>query len=282
MPAHIFLQLGMWPEAAASNQSAWEASDTWMRRKKLSPSVRDYHSLHWLLYAYLQQGDIAKARALFDVASERFGKWLAIGAAAGVSPAILASPRTWLNVVTADGLHPRGEVPAALVALAVLGEPGDAGVLELLGRAAHLVPGLRAARHPDLFSSTFSYSGAPDIASRPETIAGSTLIINATEVGLNGDPPNTMFGSRATNEVNWKAHDPATLAETGTAVAIPPRTTQGFEPLLDGWLQGEQWLYARRAPGNTCLGALTEARKGNAKMDQFGAQAVSARVVLMK
>src|SRR6185503_18151507 len=43
MPSHIFLQLGMWPEAAASNESAWEVSNTWMKRKNLSPSVRDYH-----------------------------------------------------------------------------------------------------------------------------------------------------------------------------------------------------------------------------------------------
>ncbi len=64
MPSHIFLQLGMWPEAAASNQSAWEASDTWMRRKKLSPNVRDYHSLHWLMYAHLQQGQYRKAEEL--------------------------------------------------------------------------------------------------------------------------------------------------------------------------------------------------------------------------
>jgi tetratricopeptide (TPR) repeat protein len=64
MPSHIFLQLGMWPETAASNESAWEASDTWMRRRKLSPNVRDYHSLHWLLYAYLQQGRYSKAEEL--------------------------------------------------------------------------------------------------------------------------------------------------------------------------------------------------------------------------
>ncbi len=64
MPSHIFLQLGMWPEAAASNESAWEASDTWMKRKNLSPSVRDYHSLHWLLYVYLQQGRYSKAEEL--------------------------------------------------------------------------------------------------------------------------------------------------------------------------------------------------------------------------
>jgi tetratricopeptide (TPR) repeat protein len=64
MPSHIFLQLGMWPEAAASNEAAWESSDAWMKRKNLSVSVRDYHSLHWLLYAYLQQGRYNDAEKL--------------------------------------------------------------------------------------------------------------------------------------------------------------------------------------------------------------------------
>jgi tetratricopeptide (TPR) repeat protein len=67
MPSHIFLQLGMWPEAAASNLSAWETSDAWMRRKQLSPSVRDYHSLHWLTYVYLQQGRYNKAEELLGL-----------------------------------------------------------------------------------------------------------------------------------------------------------------------------------------------------------------------
>lgn len=67
MPSHIFLQLGMWPEAATSNEAAWEASDTWMKRKNLSPSVRDYHSLHWLLYVYLQQGRYRKAEELLSL-----------------------------------------------------------------------------------------------------------------------------------------------------------------------------------------------------------------------
>ena len=67
MPSHIFLQLGMWPEAAASNESAWQASDSWMKRKNLSASVRDYHSLHWLLYVYLQQGRYSKAEELLTL-----------------------------------------------------------------------------------------------------------------------------------------------------------------------------------------------------------------------
>jgi hypothetical protein len=67
MPSHIFLQLGMWPEAAASNEAAWESSDAWMKRKNLSLSVRDYHSLHWLLYVYLQQGRYNDAEKLLKL-----------------------------------------------------------------------------------------------------------------------------------------------------------------------------------------------------------------------
>jgi tetratricopeptide (TPR) repeat protein len=76
MPAHIFLQLGMWPEAAASNESAWAVSDAWVKKKGLSLGARDYHSLHWLEYVYLQQGRNAKAEELLtmkrtDVAQSR-------------------------------------------------------------------------------------------------------------------------------------------------------------------------------------------------------------------
>jgi tetratricopeptide (TPR) repeat protein len=67
MPAHIFLQLGMWPEAAASNESAWAVSDAWVKRKGLAPSARDYHSLHWLAYVYLQQGRFSKAQELLPM-----------------------------------------------------------------------------------------------------------------------------------------------------------------------------------------------------------------------
>ena len=64
MPSHIFLQLGMWPEAAASNESSWAASDAWVKRKGLSVTSRDYHSLTWLTYVYLQQNRYSKAEEL--------------------------------------------------------------------------------------------------------------------------------------------------------------------------------------------------------------------------
>jgi tetratricopeptide (TPR) repeat protein len=67
MPSHIFLQLGMWPEAASSNESAWAVSDEWVKRKGLPLGKRDYHSLHWLLYIYLQQGRRKEAEGLLEV-----------------------------------------------------------------------------------------------------------------------------------------------------------------------------------------------------------------------
>ena len=67
MPSHIFIQLGMWPEAAASNESSWATSDAWVKRKNHSIERRDYHSLSWLEYVYLQQGRVKEAEAQLAV-----------------------------------------------------------------------------------------------------------------------------------------------------------------------------------------------------------------------
>lgn len=64
MPSHIFLQLGMWQEAAASNESGWRVSVEAAERKQRPLGSRDYHSLHWLTYVYLQQGRVADAEQL--------------------------------------------------------------------------------------------------------------------------------------------------------------------------------------------------------------------------
>jgi hypothetical protein len=67
MPSHIFLQLGMWPEAAASNDASWAASTKWVEQNNLPISQRDYHSLHWLLYISLQQGRYREAEELLTL-----------------------------------------------------------------------------------------------------------------------------------------------------------------------------------------------------------------------
>jgi S-formylglutathione hydrolase FrmB len=98
----------------------------------------------------------------------------------------------------------------------------DHGLRTLADRDGRAIAGLSqggfcsmsyAARHPDLFSEALSFSGAPDIAYDTEAQALVTPVINATETGLDQVPPNSMFGPRSTQEINWAAHDPTTLAE---------------------------------------------------------------------
>ncbi len=43
-----------------------------------------------------------------------------------------------------------------------------------------------ASRHPDLFGTALSYSGAPDIAESPEAAAGGAAVVGGIEVGLDG------------------------------------------------------------------------------------------------
>jgi tetratricopeptide (TPR) repeat protein len=66
MPSHVFLPLGMWDEAAASDESAFAASVEWVKRRHVSVAQEDFHSLSWLQYEYLQQGRFAKAAELLS------------------------------------------------------------------------------------------------------------------------------------------------------------------------------------------------------------------------
>jgi tetratricopeptide (TPR) repeat protein len=61
MPSHIFLQLGMWQEAASSDRAAFDASNRSVTRKGLSPALRSYHALSWLQYELLQLGRYREA-----------------------------------------------------------------------------------------------------------------------------------------------------------------------------------------------------------------------------
>jgi len=64
MPSHIFLPLGMWDDAVASDEASFAASVARVKRHGLSMAQADFHSLSWLHYEYLQQGRFAKAREL--------------------------------------------------------------------------------------------------------------------------------------------------------------------------------------------------------------------------
>ncbi len=64
MPSHIYVALGMWNEVVSSNMKAYAASLNRIERKALNGQARGYHSMAWLHYGYLQQGNYAQAAVL--------------------------------------------------------------------------------------------------------------------------------------------------------------------------------------------------------------------------
>ena len=87
MPSHIFLPLGMWDEAVASDESSFAASVDRVKRLGLSMAQADFHSLSWLHYEYLQQGRFAKAREVMRTVER------AIAAPAPTRPRQPSGPR---------------------------------------------------------------------------------------------------------------------------------------------------------------------------------------------
>ena len=70
MPAHAFLQVGFWDDAAASDEASWNASIAWAKRRGLSIASRDYHSLAWLQYEWTQQGRFSKTKEAIALVNE--------------------------------------------------------------------------------------------------------------------------------------------------------------------------------------------------------------------
>ena len=71
MPSHIFVRLGLWKDAVASCQAAWDASVAWVTRDHLAPALEDFHSLSWLIELSFERGrrqDAERALATYAAA----------------------------------------------------------------------------------------------------------------------------------------------------------------------------------------------------------------------
>lgn len=111
VPSHIFLANGDWEKAAISNEASWQASEAWIKLKKKKLEDRDYHSLWWMQYTYLQQGKYENALKLttdldFESRyskSERMRFHLAM-----MRGHYLVESGKWLSEVTQIEIHTKG------------------------------------------------------------------------------------------------------------------------------------------------------------------------------
>jgi tetratricopeptide (TPR) repeat protein len=72
MPSHMFTRLGYWDESAATNEKAWQTSESDVKRAGESGSLRDFHSLNYLEYAYLELGRYRDARRTLDIIAAQY------------------------------------------------------------------------------------------------------------------------------------------------------------------------------------------------------------------
>jgi tetratricopeptide (TPR) repeat protein len=199
MPAHIFLQLGMWPEAAASNESAWAVSVAWSGRKGLPLSARDYHSNHWLLYVYLQQGRYGKAEEVLAIKHQDM-------AAAGNDRAVRRSYFEMLGIFgfetgqweLASKLSAENEVKVVAPAAADGGTHGGHG-----GAAASASPTPKAAApvqgpryRSDVFPPAFIRGVAAAMAGNAAEVEKVLAQLRATREQLKGE--DQAYGARLT------------------------------------------------------------------------------------
>lgn len=157
MPSHIFVQLGMWPEAAASNEAAWAASVDWVKRRNLAVEKKDFHSLSWLAYVYLQQGRVKKAESLLEIARQAAREIKSPRVAASVGG---MEARHWIESGIESGVEPGAGHPAA-------SSSGETGPAHACGGMSHapgegetlLAEGLAAARRRDLAAAEKAVEG---------------------------------------------------------------------------------------------------------------------------
>ena len=90
-----------------------------------------------------------------------------------------------------------------------------------------------AARHPDMFVSLATFSGAPEIERDPDVFPGAIAIIEAIEVGDDRVPPFSELGNPALDLVNWQGHDPATLDTNLRGMSIYLWTGEGLDGPYD-------------------------------------------------
>ncbi|HEV8337973.1 MAG TPA: hypothetical protein VGR67_16300 [Candidatus Polarisedimenticolia bacterium] len=114
MPSHIFTRLGMWRESIQSNLASAEAARKWAAQSHPGATAFDaLHAMDYLVYAYLQTGQDAKARQVVDQVA-KIGSLdspeLAAGYALAAIPARYAlERRSWKEAAAIE--VPRGTFP---------------------------------------------------------------------------------------------------------------------------------------------------------------------------
>ena len=279
MPAHIFVQHGMWDHVVQRNDASYNASVARAKRKALSPTKHSWHAIYWLQYAYLQQGQYEKAKECIEevrVIANRKDAVRRIG----------DTLRRMESLQTVES--EKWQVRDIKNVLSQIKGTGD--INERTAAAVLLATGMSAAKIGDLNTANQALNGLENLTTRIEkgTSGRKQVVITWKEMqaliaqaeNRNDDALVIMKEATALAETMEPPSGPPGEAPTDTPVK-PPHELYGEMLLSQG--QAEQALAQfqislLRTPNRvrSLLGAARAANKvGNAKLAQRNYQAVA-------
>lgn len=239
MPSHIYVQLGMWQQAAASNVDAYKAASELNARLKLPEGREDFHTLSWLAYANTMLGRIDEAKANVEQAKATADRnptnagirdgYLAMRAR------LISDTGAWEKLALAPASSGGGGGDHA-------GMPGMAGMSEGSSSATWTyIVGISAARLGDMATATAAATALKALTAKapggPSAYAARPHLIREKELGA-----VILWAKGQRDQALAMAKEAADIEQTLASPSGPP------EPIKSAFeLYGELLLEAGQA-----------------------------------
>jgi len=222
MPAHIFVQLGMWQDVVVSNEASWAASEKEsLKWRAGNPDDRDWHSYSWLLAANLELGRTERATKLLDDIREQLTKTdgpYTRFAYALSTYAYLSHTGRWDEIDT--------RVAPLLTPLAPeAGQTAEAGLC-----AAHAPGGIGDTRPPfGIIAGVLAHQMIAEAAMRRGDVEATLNALQAKRVAVDSMAPwKTIIPKETAERTEWME-----LAFTGAALARSKKTPEIQEKAIE-------------------------------------------------
>lgn len=238
MPSHIYVQLGMWQKAVASNVDAYKAAADLNARMKLPEGREDFHTLSWLAYANSMLGRFDEAKKNVDqakaAADRNAGNAGIRDGYLGMRARLISDSGQWEKLtLDAPAAHTGGDHAAM---------PGMPGMGGGSGSAtwAYIV-GVSAAKSGDLATAEKAEAALKDFTAKaqggPTSYAAKPHLIREKELGA------VIRWAKGQKDEALQFAKEATEAEK--SMAAPSGPPEPIKPAFE--LYGEMLLDAGRA-----------------------------------
>lgn len=242
MPSHIYVQLGRWDKLSVANTASYEASARRSERKHLHAiEGHAFHAMFWLHYAYLMQGNFAKAdealalaeRHAKDIPGGRSGQFEVMQARHTIETArwrkVDVTPLVTRIKAAASDVHARTASSVLLAAALSAASLGDATASELAAGGLRDLAALLKARGvietKQVEIMALEATGVALVAGGDRD-KGVAALERAASVEESMDPPSGPPGEQETDPPIKPAHE--LLGEVLVEIGRPADAARQF------------------------------------------------------